>query len=74
MDNLLSRTHPSAWERQSCANWMAEYDLLPIHYLRHLYLNINTWYISVEDEGSNININIINAIRFEMDHHTFDTP
>ena len=53
---------------------MAEYDLLPIHYLRHLYLNINTWYISVEDEGSNININIINAIRFEMDHHTFDTP
>ena len=45
-----------------------------MHYLRCLSLNLNTWFISVKDELSDVNFPTMSAIRFNMDHCTFDVP
>ena len=38
-------------ERQILIDWEAEYDMLPINFLLCLSLDLNTWCISVEEEG-----------------------
>ena len=72
--DLLSLTCHNARKFRSRIGLEAEYSLLPIRYLRCLSLYLNTWYISVEDEGGNIEIPSITAIRFELDRRTFDAP
>ena len=46
--------------------------MLPIHYLCRLHPNLNTWFISVEDEVEDINLPRMSAIHFDLEHRIFD--
>ena len=72
--DILSLTHHNARERRSRVIWVEEYDLLPMHYPHRLSLNLYTWSINVEDEGGDIKITSVTAIRFDLDRHIFDSP
>ena len=51
-----------------------EYSLLLMNYLLHFSLDLNMWFISVEDKGGNISLPIMSTIPFELDSQTFDAP
>ena len=51
-----------------------EYSLLLMNYLLHLSLDLNMWFISVEDKGGNISLPSMSTIPFELDRQTFDAP
>ena len=48
--------------------------MLPMHYLHHQSLDLNTWYISIEEVYGDIGISSISAIHFNLDRQTFDAP
>ena len=74
MPDLLSLVRDNARERRARVDLVAEYAMLPMHFLRHLSLDINTWCISVEEEGGGIDLPSMSAIRFDLDWCTFDAP
>ena len=51
---------------------MADYTLIPVHYFHRISIDLNMWFISVEDEGGYIKLPSMSVIRFEMDLRTFD--
>ena len=42
-----------------------------MHLLCHIYLYLNTWCISVEEEAGGMNLTRMKVIHFEMDRHTY---
>ena len=68
----LSVVCHNAQERGAQVDWVVGYTLLPIHYLCRLHPNLNTWFISVEDEVEDINLPRISAIHFDLEHRIFD--
>ena len=74
MVELLSLVCHNSWEWRVHVDWEAEDALLPIQYLCRLYLYVNTWFISVADEGRDIELYIMTAIIFDLYRHNFNTP
>ena len=74
VDELLFLVCRNSWERHAHVDWAAEDALLPIRYLRRLSLYVNTWSISVADEGQDIDLYIIMDIIFYLYRHTFNEP
>ena len=72
VSELLSLMYHNARERRAMVDWKAYYDMLPMHFLRHLNLDFNTWFIIVEEEAVYINVPIMSALRFEIDRRTLD--
>ena len=48
--DLISLVQHNAKERWAHMNWASEYYMLPMHLLHHLYIELNTWCISVTTE------------------------
>ena len=55
-------------------DWIEEYEILPMHFLLRLTLNLNTWCISVEEESRDIDHPIISSLRVKLDRRTLDQP
>ena len=47
MADLLYLVHHNARQRRTRVDWEAEYNMLPMHFLHGLSLDLNTWYICV---------------------------
>ena len=71
---LLSLMYHNARERHARVEWAAEYEILPMHFLRRLILNLNTWYISVEEEAGEIYPPSMYELCFEIDRHMIERP
>ena len=67
MGDLLSLVYHNVWEKRESMVWVAEYALIQMHYIRCLSLDLNTWFISVEDKGGNISLPSMSTITFELD-------
>ena len=46
-----------------------------MHYLHRLSLELDTWFINVEDEGGGgVDLPSMSTIHFDLDQRTFDAP
>ena len=70
--DLLSMVRHSTRELWAQVDFAAEYELLPMNSLRYLSLNLNTWFISVDKNGEDIDLPSMSAIKFDLDRRTFD--
>ena len=53
-------------------DWVEEYEMPPMHFLRHPTLELNTWCISVKEEAVDTNLPSMSALRFKLDMLTLD--
>ena len=67
VSDLFSLVRHNSREHWDHIEWVVEYALLLMHYLRRLYLDLNTWFISVDYKRGDINLPIISAIHFTLD-------
>ena len=51
VEDLLSLMIHNAIYRRERVDWSEEYEMLPIHFLLRLKIDLNTWCISVEEEA-----------------------
>ena len=72
MGDLLSLVYHNVWEKRESMVWVAEYALIQMHYIRCLSLDLNTWFISVEDKGGDIELPSMTEIQFDLERCTFD--
>ena len=70
----LSLVNHNDWERRDIMEWVAMYVIMTMHYIFHLYVDLNTWYINVEVEAGYIYLPRIAEIYFELDHPKFNDP
>ena len=71
--DLLNLVHQSAWEIRAHVNWIADYSITPMHFLRRLTLGLNIWQISDEEDSGDISIIILSEINFELERRTSGT-
>ena len=64
--DLLSLLYHNYWELQDRIYRLAEYILLLMHYFRRLSLDINTWFIGVEEEVEDIVLPKMTDIFFKL--------
>ena len=62
VDNLPSLVRHNAMEQQARLDWAGEYDMIPMHFLCRLFLDLNAWCILVEEEVGGIDIPSIYAL------------
>ena len=85
LETLWSDTHtlisdflylmiPDARERQSRVEWMAEYEMIPMHFLLHLTLDLNTWCIHVDKKAVEIDLPSMYDLRFRPERRMLDQP
>ena len=72
--DLLSLVLHNAKERQTRVDWVSEYEILPIHFICCLTLDLNTWCISVEEDAGCINIPSRSALCFKINRRTLNQP
>ena len=68
---LISLIRHDIMKRKMHMELSEEYDMLPINFLCHLYLDLNTLWISVEEEAGYINLPIMLEIWFDTNYRTF---
>ena len=55
-------------------DWVAEYLIMLMHYIFRLTLDLNNWYISVEEETGDIEVPNLSDIRFKLDRRISNLP
>ena len=70
--DLLSLMHYNSRERRARVDGAVEYEMLPMHFLHHLTLKLNTWCISEEEDVVGVDLPSMYVFRFELDRCTLD--
>ena len=65
--DLFSIIGQNMRESRSCVDWVPECPITMMHYLIHFTLDVNTCYISVEEESGEIDITNPSKIKLYLD-------